>query len=64
MATECFGKFTQIATSSVVIDGRLYTTVIALDQHGEVWLFRPHNRTDVEAGTWVRLGTERKKAAA
>ncbi len=60
MAAKPSRKFIQIATSSVVIDGRLYTIINALDEQGEVWQFRPENRTNIEKGTWVQVASERK----
>ncbi len=60
MATEPNRTFIQIATTSVVIDGRAYTTIHALDERGQVWQFRPENRTNVEKGTWIRVASERK----
>ncbi len=60
MAAEPSRKFIQIATSSVVIDGRVYTIINALDDRGQVWQFRPENRTNIEKGAWVRVASERK----
>jgi hypothetical protein len=44
MATPAVDKFIQIATSSVIAADRLYTTVHALDEKGNVWEYKPDDR--------------------
>jgi len=59
MATPAADKFIQIATSSVVAADSLYTTVHALDEKGNVWEFKPDERTR-NKGKWIRLSNDRQ----
>jgi hypothetical protein len=59
MATPAADKFIQIATSSVIAADRLYTTVHALDEKGNVWEYKPDETTSSK-GKWIRLSNDRQ----
>jgi hypothetical protein len=60
MAEPAPGKFIQIATSSIILADRLYTTIHALDEKGNVWEeFDPDTRNSTK-GKWVRLSNDRE----
>jgi hypothetical protein len=59
MATPVADKFVQIATSSVIAADRLYTTVHALDENGNVWEYKPDETTSSK-GKWIRLSNDRQ----
>jgi hypothetical protein len=59
MATPAVDKFIQIATSSVIAADRLYTTVHALDEKGNVWEYKPDETTSSK-GKWIRLSNDRQ----
>jgi hypothetical protein len=59
MATPAADKFIQIATSSVIAADRLYTTVHALDEKGNVWEYKP-DETISSKGKWIRLSNDRQ----
>ena len=58
MATPAADKFIQTATSSVIAADRLYTTVHALDEKGNVWEYKPDETTSSK-GKWIRLSNDR-----
>jgi hypothetical protein len=59
MAEPAPDKFIQIATSSVILAERLYTTIHALDEKGNVWEFDPDTRVSTK-GKWIRLSSDRE----
>jgi hypothetical protein len=59
MATPAVDKFIQIATSSIILADRLYTTIHALDEKGNVWEFDPDTRNNTK-GKWIRLSKDRQ----
>jgi hypothetical protein len=59
MATPAADKLIQIATSSVIAADRLYTTVHALDEKGNVWEYKPDETTSSK-GKWIRLSNDRQ----